>query len=114
MGGIDSAQNWHGNIGHNYVGKKAEGLRHQGRAIRCGSHYVKLRLQKPSCGFTYGWIVIRQQYSWSDQSWLHSDGPVVVARDSNAGAFKSSELFLVSMRSSATGEIPSLDYSRSL
>jgi hypothetical protein len=27
MGGIDSTQNWHRNIGHNYVRAKAESLR---------------------------------------------------------------------------------------
>jgi hypothetical protein len=51
MSGIDSAQDWHGNIGHNYVGKKAKGLRHHCGAIHCGSHHVKLRLQKRNCGF---------------------------------------------------------------
>jgi hypothetical protein len=41
---IGIAQDRHGNVGHNYVGTKAEGL-------RGGSHYVKLRFQKPSRGF---------------------------------------------------------------
>ena len=50
-GGIDSVQNRHSNVGHNDVGTKAEGLRRYGGTIRCGSHYVKLRLQKRSCGF---------------------------------------------------------------
>jgi hypothetical protein len=72
MGGIDSAQDWHGNIGHYYVGKKAEYLRHHCGAIRC-SHHVKLRLQGRNCGFPYGRMIIRQQYAWSYQVRLPSE-----------------------------------------
>ncbi len=44
MDGIDSTHDWHGNVRHNYIGTKTEGLRHQAGTVNCGSDYFKLTL----------------------------------------------------------------------
>jgi hypothetical protein len=49
MGGIDSIHYRHCDVSHNYIRTKTEGLQHQGCAVRSGSDYVELTLQKGGC-----------------------------------------------------------------